>query len=217
MQGQSPVQGMMPGYIPGYAYIPSVRSLFHTRAHFGNVVVRTFFGNPLETCGDWWRSLREQFFGNYLSVRVFRDSFKPWEGGGWDEREWHVVVVWEDLLSNRRVRQLSLMEEGCLCNGFLKYFLLVTVVECRRDWKEVLWVVVSNNYGYQGAGRRKIEIRSFEHWECLVARWRARWRTTTTTRVADFTKQRGSICWIRRILWAIGVILSTKYSRRCCE
>lgn len=38
-----------------------------------------------------------------------------------------MVVVWEDLLSNRRVRELSLMEEGCLSNGFLRDFLLVTV------------------------------------------------------------------------------------------
>lgn len=41
-------------------------------------------------------------------------SDRPREGardGGSDEREWHVVVVWEHLLSNRRVRQLSLMEE----------------------------------------------------------------------------------------------------------
>jgi len=53
-------------------------------------------------------------------------------------RRRHVVVVWEDLLSNRRVRQLSLMEEGHLSNGFLRDFLLLTVFECRRDWKEAL-------------------------------------------------------------------------------
>jgi hypothetical protein len=46
------------------------------------------------------------------------------EGRGLDAREWRDVVVWEDLLSNRRVRQLSLMEEGRLSNGILRDFFI---------------------------------------------------------------------------------------------
>lgn len=39
------------GYIPGYAYIPSVRSQFHTNAHFGNEVVGTVLGTQWKRVG----------------------------------------------------------------------------------------------------------------------------------------------------------------------
>ncbi len=78
------------GYIPGYAYIPSVRSQFHTNAHFGNEVLGTLLGTQWKRVGtsdvvfgniSLGTILWEQSVCVLKKVRVFRDSFKPREGG----------------------------------------------------------------------------------------------------------------------------------------
>ncbi|CAM6026362.1 unnamed protein product [Sphagnum balticum] len=82
MQGQSPVQGMMPGYIPGYAYIPSVRSLFHTRAHFGNEVVGTFLGTHWKRVGTGHVVFGNNSLGTISLLGFFATpSNKPREAG----------------------------------------------------------------------------------------------------------------------------------------
>lgn len=85
------------GYIPGYAYIPSVRSLFHTRAHFGNEVLGTFLGTQWKRVGTGDGVFGNNSLGTISLLGFFATPSNPEREGAREEDQTRVSGMWSSF------------------------------------------------------------------------------------------------------------------------